>query len=96
MIPDLQQHLVRAVRRQCKTLRWDGRRFAHEAGISACHWSAIQCGTKTPSLPMMHKIASAVGLDFKITIVRKKTETPQPLTPRTCDPHHPLWRQVRG
>lgn len=73
MNPDLQQHLVRAVRRQCKALRWDGKRLAREAGISACHWSAIQRGTKTPSLPMMHKIASTVGLDFKITIVRKKT-----------------------
>jgi HTH-type transcriptional regulator / antitoxin HipB len=64
----LRFELAEAVRARREELGWSQRQLAERAGMSQPGIARFEAGGTTPTLPMLDRIASALGLRLTVTL----------------------------
>jgi transcriptional regulator with XRE-family HTH domain len=64
----IQKQFVTAVLHRCVDLGWNAKQLCQQAQISESGWSEVRSGRKSPTLLMMSRIATAVGVEFHLSL----------------------------
>jgi HTH-type transcriptional regulator / antitoxin HipB len=64
----LRYELAEAVRLRREELGWSQRQLAERAGMSQSGVARFEAGGTTPTLPLLHRLARALGLTLTISL----------------------------
>lgn len=64
----LRHELAEAVRTRREELGWSQRRLAELAGMSQPGIARFEAGGTTPTLPLLERLAAALGLDLTVSL----------------------------
>jgi transcriptional regulator with XRE-family HTH domain len=70
----IQKQFVTAVLHRCVDLGWNAKQLCQQAQISESGWSEVRSGRKSPTLLMMSRIATAVGVEFHLSLERPSSQ----------------------
>jgi transcriptional regulator with XRE-family HTH domain len=70
----IQKQFVTAVLHRCVDLGWNAKQLCQQAQISEAGWSDVRNGRKSPTLLMMSRIATAVGVEFHLSLEKPSSQ----------------------